>query len=692
MERRIRTRIGVLILVIGLLVGLFSLRVYKLQISEDARQADTLTYYTTVQAARGQILDRNGTVLVTNRASYDIVVISYVWLNGPSPNESLMKLLDTCDELGVSIQHHLPVSEDRPYRFTLDEYEGTGWDDHFRTYLNSRDMDSDIAAGTFMNNLRKSYNLPEDMSPEEAYRLIAVRYELELRGIEGMPLDNYVLASDVSAEQLAAITELGIPGVTVQISTVREYKTQYAAHILGYTGKMTAEEYNETYKDLGYAMNAVVGKEGVELAFEQYLHGTDGLLKTTITSTGQILDQEYVITPVPGGNVELSIDLNLQQTAYNALEAYILDIRENGANEKLNGMDAKGGAVVVQDVNTGEILAAASYPSYDPNTFSRDYNELLNDPYTPLINRCFNAQYPPGSTFKMITGITAMEFAGVNRYFQVVDEGVYTKFEGLGYAPACHIYRSRGVTHGTENMMEALRDSCNYYFYEVGLKCSIKDMDYVASKFGLGEYTGIEVLEYKGQRANRDSKAKVWAGTAQEAWVEGDMIQASIGQSLNEFTPLQLCVYTSTLANEGVRMKATLLRRVVSWDFKDLLAESQPEIADRIELKPETITMYKEGMVMATGLGATAEAFSKENYPIQVAAKTGTAQHGDLTESDNSSLVCFAPVDDPELAIAIYVENGAVGGRLSYIAMDVFDSYFSQTGRYDTVYGENEVR
>ena len=292
----------------------------------------------------------------------------------------------------------------------------------------------------------------------------------------------------------------------------------------------------------------------------------------------------------------------------------------------------------------------------------------------------------------MITGITAMEFAGVNRYFQVVDEGVYTKFEGLGYAPACHIYRSRGVTHGTENMMEALRDSCNYYFYEVGLKCSIKDMDYVASKFGLGEYTGIEVLEYKGQRANRDSKAKVWAGTAQEAWVEGDMIQASIGQSLNEFTPLQLCVYTSTLANEGVRMKATLLRRVVSWDFKDLLAESQPEIADRIELKPETITMYKEGMVMSTGLGATAEAFSKENYPIQVAAKTGTAQHGDLTESDNSSLVCFAPVDDPELAIAIYVENGAVGGRLSYIAMDVFDSYFSQTGRYETVYGENEVR
>ena len=175
MERRIRSRILALILLIFVFVGLFSLRVYKLQTAEDAKQPDTLTYRTTVEAARGQLLDRNGTVMTTNRASYDIIIISYVLRNGPTPNESLLELLETCDELGLEIVHHLPVSETRPYAYTLEQYEGTGWDRHFDTFLDYRDMDSDIAAGTFMNNLRDRYNLPEDLSPEEAYRLIAVR-------------------------------------------------------------------------------------------------------------------------------------------------------------------------------------------------------------------------------------------------------------------------------------------------------------------------------------------------------------------------------------------------------------------------------------------------------------------------------------------------------------------------------------
>ena len=692
MERRIRSRIVALFLLIAAIVGLFSLRVYKLQTAEDAQMPDTLTYRTTMEAARGQILDRNGTVLVTNRASYDIIIISYVWRNGPTPNESLLELLEVCDELGLEIQHHLPISESRPYAYTLDEYEDTPWYGHFRKFLNYRDMDSDIAAGTFMNNLRSRYNLSDELTPEEVYRLIAVRYELELRGIEGMPLDNYVLAKDITPEQLATITELGIPGVTVQISTVREYKTQHAAHLLGYTGPMSTEEYEGKYKELGYAMNAKVGKTGVELAFEEYLHGKDGILETTITSTGEVLDQHYIVTPVPGGNVELSIDLNLQQTAYDALEEWILYLRENGANEKLNGIDAEGGAVVAMDIRTGEVLASASYPSYDPNTFNQDYDQLEADPYNPLINRCFNAQYPPGSTFKMATAITAMEFAGVNRFLQIRDEGPFTKYESTGYIPACHIWRSRGATHGTINMMEALKVSCNYYFYEVSLQCSIRDLDYVASKLGLGEFTGVEISENKGQRANPENKAKVFLGTDNEAWVDGDMLQAAIGQNVTEVTPIQLAVYTSTLANNGTRMKATLLRRVVSWDFQDLLVESVPEVADKLDLDPETITMYKEGMVLAAGFNATADPFYKENYPIQVAAKTGTAQHGNGLASDNASLVCFAPADDPQIAIAIYVENGAVGGQLAYIAMDVFDAYFSQTGKYETVYGENEVR
>jgi len=351
-----------------------------------------------------------------------------------------------------------------------------------------------------------------------------------------------------------------------------------------------------------------------------------------------------------------------------------------------------GGAVVAIEVGTGEILASASYPTYDANSFAEDYNILAADPNKPLINRCINAQYAPGSTYKMITGITAMEYANVSPWYEVVDNGAFTKFEGQGYAPACHIYRSSGRTHGTENMMSALADSCNYYFYDVGLQCKTDDVDYVASMFGLGEPTGAELVEFAGQRANRESKRKTFAGTQLEAWVDGDKLQASIGQSLNEFTPLQLAVYCATLANDGTRMKATYLRRVVSWDFKELLMESEPKVVSEFPMKDTTIQAIREGMIQATQIGKTADPFGESYYPITVAAKTGTAQHGDGSQSDNASLVCYAPAEDPQIAIAIYVENGAVGGKLANIAMKVFDEYFSQTGKYETVYGENEVR
>ena len=260
MERRARVRITLLIAFTALLVALFTLRIYKLQAAqteETIELANSLTFQTRVDAARGQILDRNGTVLVTNRASYDLVMINFVFFNGPSPNEDLVELLDLCDRLGVEINHHLPVSETRPYEYTVDTI-GEPWATYFRKYLSSRSLDSDITAGTFMNKLREEYNLPEELSSDEAYRLIAVRYELELRSIQDMPLDNYVLAEDVNSEALAAVIELGIPGVIVQTSTVREYKTPYASHLLGYTTKMSAEAYENTYKALGYAMDAEV--------------------------------------------------------------------------------------------------------------------------------------------------------------------------------------------------------------------------------------------------------------------------------------------------------------------------------------------------------------------------------------------------------------------------------------------------
>ena len=703
MNRKIRVRSTAFVISIALIMGLFAFRLYKIQSDVDEQtvyMADSTYFYTTVEAARGQILDRNGTVLVTNRASYNVVIVSFVLFNGPNPTQSILDLLDLCDELGIEMESHLPITSTKPYQYTLEDY-GQNWQDHFKTFLRSRSIDTDISAGALMKILREAYKVPKELSDDRAFQLIAVRYELELRGIQGMPLENYVLAEDVSSEQLSAIIELDIPGVIVDTTTVREYKTPYASHLLGFTGAMDWEEYSEKYKEQGYAMNARVGKDGVEKAFEEYLHGTDGQMKTTVTADGEVLEQYYTKVPQPGSNVELSIDIDLQTVAAQALEELILDLRENGVGVSKGGKDAKGGAVVVQEVKTGEVLASVSYPGYTMEEFqnTESFAKLRDDDvYSPLLDRTRFAPYSPGSIYKMVTAIGAMDVKGYGPGFTVRDEGRYKKYELEGYAPACYIYTSTGHTHGVVNMMEALRDSCNYYFYEVGLQVPTAELDRIAKALGLGEPTGSELAEYIGRRANPESKAEVFAGTSQSEWVDGDKLQAVIGQSLNAFTPLQMACYTSALANGGTRYEATFLRRVVSWDFKKLLVESTPTVASTLAISDEALKAINEGMQMAahervgynSSVDGTASAHLYD-YPIKVAAKTGTAQHGAGNTSDNASFVCYAPADDPQVAIAIYVEQGAQGGNLGKIVRAVLDEYFSQESKYETTSKENYV-
>jgi penicillin-binding protein 2 len=692
MERRIRVRVTALIVMILLIVGLFGFRLYDVQgtLDEEAqRKANSIAYKTYVDAARGPILDRNGNVLVTNRASYDLVIINFVWSNSATPNQSLMTLLKTCRDLGLEVESHFPVSRTKPYEYTLEE-QSEVWQSYFRQFLTARGWDPDITARVLMENLREDYRIPDSWSTEDAYELIRVRYELELRSVENMPLDNYVLAKDVTSQQLSAVMELGVPGVIVETSTVREYKTPYLTHILGFTGLMDPGEYENLYREQGYFMDAVVGKEGVEAAFEQYLHGTSGIKYTRVTSTGEVLEEYWEKTPQPGSAVELTIDIGLQAVGEEALKSTILALQENGVGSKQEGRDACAGAVVMTECKTGDVLVSASYPTYDLSTFRANYNDLLNDPTSPLMNRALLAEYSPGSIFKMATAIAAMDKSSISRYFPVEDKGLFLKYADYSYTPACYIYTSThgAATHGTVNMMQALRDSCNYYFYEVGLMVNSWDLDEVSKTLGLGEPTGVELAENIGTRGNPDTKAAEYAGTDQAAWVDGDKLQTVIGQGLNHFTPLQMANYTAAIANEGVRMKATFLSRVVSWDYQTLLVENNPEIAAVLEMSEEAKLCIEEGMLMAAETG-TAYTFLKD-YPIKVAAKTGTAQHGS-GGSDNCSFVCYAPADDPEVAIAIYVEKGAQGGNLGQIAVKLLDAYFAQSTRYETTTGENTV-
>ena len=446
----------VFIVIILAMIGVFSLRLYKTQavVTEEslvAADADSMTYQSTVEAARGNILDRNGNVLVSNRASYNLVIVNFVFFNAPDPNGNLLKVLDLCDGLGIQYESHFPVTPDRPYEYTDDN--NSAWQENFRKFLADRGYDLDISAPTLMKRLRSEYKIPDDWKQADVYRIIAVRYELELRSIEGVGLENYTLAEDVDAESLAAVIELAVPGVVVENGTVREYNTKYAAHILGYIGPIWSAEADE-YREKGYSMNALVGKSGVEQAFEQYLHGSSGLKKTTVSSTGEILNRYYVTEPVPGNNVELSIDISLQAVAEQSLEKVILDLRENGVGRNKEGKDARGGAVVVQACKTGEILAMASYPTYDISTFNQDYEALKEDEMNPLFNRALTA-YPPGSVYKMVTSIAAVDLGGFDPGYIIEDKGLYTYYDS--FQPKCHIWSlANPRTHGKINLMQAI--------------------------------------------------------------------------------------------------------------------------------------------------------------------------------------------------------------------------------------------
>lgn len=679
-QHKFSFRVGVLILLIAVMSGIFGVRLYDVQVTQasqvDHTPSGSHTYRTRVTAARGEILDRNGKVLIGNRASYNLTLIYAIVFSAENPNENLRKLTNLCNELGLEMTDHFPVTMEKPYTYTTDEYSST-WNSYFKTFLDERGWDSDISAPQLIRRLKDTYHLPADWTEEEARRVISIRYELDLRRWTSLP--TYVLLNDVDSVSLAAITELNIPGVNVETSTVRQYNTTYAAHILGRIGLMNAEEY-EIYKEKDYAMDAYVGKEGLEKAFEDDLHGTDGLRVTTISADGTVLEEYYKTMPQAGKNIELTIDIDLQKVSEDALKAHILSLREDDG-------DAEGGAVVVQQVKTGQILACASYPTFDPATYSQKYNELLETDFAPLYNRALQAAYPPGSTYKMVTTIASIDSGTIGRWVEIEDKGIYRRFEDVGYTPRCMLYTTAGATHGYVNAMEALAVSCNYYFYEVGYQTGITKIDEVAKALGLGEATGVELDESVGRRANAETK-KLLYSKGYDGWYDADTVAAAIGQSENRFTPMQLACYTSALANHGTRYKATFLQRVLSSDYSELLYESTPVVASQLNISDEAYAAYTEGMRLSVTWANGTSHYYLGDYDVAVCAKTGTAEHGG-NGSDNAAYVLYAPADDPQIAIAVYVEKGTPGSRLAKVARAILDAYFSTSSNVDTVPAEN---
>ena len=717
MERISRFRALLFLALFAFVLALFAGRLFVLQIVEtkgDTDNAQTYSTVTTVRAARGDILDRNGNVLVGNRASYNLVFNHYVIKSYAERNEALYRLVQKCKELGITYSDHFPVTRDRPFEYTYTSLN-TSWQNNFQLFMSDIGLDSDVTAPLLVEKMRTRYGIPVEWSDEDARAVIGFRYEFDLRGITNLP--TYTFLEDVTDQQLSAILELNTPGLQVEASTVREYHTKYGAHILGYLGGMDDAEWAK-YKEEGYSMDAYVGQSGFEEAFEKYLHGIDGTRYDEVNRQGTTTESYYTKDPIAGNNVETTIDIDIQQVAEQALEEVVLWARDPEKNIKAQesdkeGQDAQGGAVVVMECKTGKILACASYPTYYLATMHEDWAEIEENPYNPFFNRAFGAEYPPGSTFKMCTLIAAMENKNRNGDIihpygtEIKDEGVYTKY--AGFNPTCLAWTSGRYTHGVIDASYALCYSCNYFFYELGDLMNEEMPVKTAQALGLGVPTGIELVEKIGTLNTAEQKRKVYGTGVNANFSAGDRILGAIGQGEYRFTPLQLCVYASTLANKGTRMKATFLSRVVSSDYRTLIYENKPAVAGQMDLEWTTIDAYYDGMrKVITKPGGTADKYfggiddglegdEDGMWPLKgeviVYAKTGTSEHAS-GGSDHGQFVCFAHRKDetePDIAIAVFGEKIAHGSTLAPVAEKILLTYYEMDAASEMTAFENQA-
>ncbi|MGI6013577.1 MAG: penicillin-binding transpeptidase domain-containing protein [Oscillospiraceae bacterium] len=669
------------VLTIALLIT-YVFTLYKVQIRDSDKysnslDADLIATTTRVTAARGNILDRNGRLLVSSKEYNSLAINSKELFALDDPNAAILNLINAITTYGSDYVDTLPITKESPFKYVKDM---TNLQEMMlNAFLEYYELDEDTSAVELLAFMRETFEIDGNYNAEEARIIAGIRYEIKIRSI--ISTSQYFLVENVDTDLILYLSERNLPGFYVDTSYTREYDTPYACHLLGYIGSMSPEEY-EIYSEDGYNMNADVGKIGVEKAFESYLHGSDGV-RTSITTTtsGALIDSEYDVQPEPGNNVYLTIDIDLQAEAENALNSYITN--ENTRREEQNatlGEDAEesdgykqlitGGAVAIVDVKTGEPLTLASYPNYDITTFLDNYNELLEDPNTPLVNRALQGTYAPGSTFKPVTALAALNEGFITGDTTIFDAGIFTKYAYAGYSPTCWAYSSGGG-HGTINVVDALKYSCNYFFYTVGDMIGIENISKYATMFGLGQATGIELMESTGVVATPEYKKD----TLDEEWYAGNTLQAAIGQSYNLFTPLQLASYTATLANNGTRYSSSILKEVKSFDYSSTVYTRSTEILDELEIDDSYFDLVHEGMIAVCNAsdGTASSVFA--DAPVTVAGKTGTAQTGENT--DNAVFVCYAPAEDPEIAMAVVVEKGAGGSTVSPIARDIIDYYFT---------------
>lgn len=621
-----------------------------------------------VEASRGVLTDRNGKVLVSNRLTYTLKFSDDELTDDAACNSAVWRLLDLFQQKGISWVDPLPLTKDAPYTLTTDSPGElfTNWlYNHDIPHKESETVTLELTGAPLLAKLREIYKISDDYTDAQARLIAGVRYGAAVLS------DSYVIAEDIPVTFISEVIDGHFAGVSTGSSSQRVYNTTYAAHILGRISRIFAEDWDQ-YKDKDYSMDALVGKGGAEEAFEQYLHGVNGVKLITTDENGKTTGELYTKEPQPGNTVALTIDIDLQKVA------------EDSLAEKISAMTSqdgvsRGGAAAVIGVGTGEILALASYPTYDLSKFDDLYDTWVKDPALPMFNRATDGTYAPGSTFKLCTSVAALESGIITPSSTIVDRGIYTYYSFP--QPRCWIYSSGGGTHGAVNVSQAITVSCNYFFYEVGRLTGIKTLDSYASQFGLGEHTGIEIGDSTGVLASPE-----YAEAIGEEWTDGQTITAAIGQSYNLFTPLQLANYMATVVSGGDHYKAHLLKSVKTYDNSSVVYASNEAPLNHVDMSEETLQSIKEG---TRNLATGSLSYYFNDCIVSAGCKTGTAETA--SSLANGCFVAYAPYDDPQIAVCVVIEQGTAGANLASIAVDLINAYFSNASASAAIIGDNTL-
>lgn len=668
MDNKIRYNIiKIIIIIFGviLFIQLFTLQIVK---GEEYREYSNtrLTRIDTIKAARGSLTDCNNNLLAGTKMGYTLKMYrSNITID--QLNNSILNMINILEKNNDKYIDKFPILLE-PIRNTFSTEE------EFEKWKTNNKIKSEYNEEEIINYYKEKYKIKND-DINDIRKIIAVRYEIEKTGYSSTnPL---VIAKDISKNSVLEIKEKNdnFYGINIVTEPIRTYlHGTLASHIIGYLGQIKSEELKDN-TDI-YDMNSYIGRAGVEAFFEEYLRGEDGVKQIDMDVDGGITEEYIEKEAVAGNNIMLTIDSNIQKVAEDSLKNNIEKVRAGGYGKEI---DAKSGSVVVMNVNTGEIIALASYPDYEPQLFidgisNEKWNEYRENEST--FNRAVQGAYAPGSIFKMVSSIAALENG-------VITEGETIRTTGVSqyaHKPVCWIYTERRSNHGTINVKQALKYSCNCFFYEVGYRLGIEPIEKYAKYFGLGSKTGIELPNEKsGVLATRENLQK-----AGEEWKLGNTLSAIIGQGQNSFTPIQIAKYVSIIANGGKNVEPTLIKSITNSVGENLNKEElvnklkgtqdeEMNNSEDINISENTLRIIKEGMHSVTEEGDGTAYGAFYNLEFDVAGKTGSAEAGNYT---NAWFVNFAPYDNPEIAIVAMIENGSKGSYVAHIARDIIDEYF----------------